>query len=59
MTYEEAKELKRFKNSCNCGGYSGLSDRAKSRHPHLPWCFQHDEWEEWKLAMEQGEQNDS
>ena len=55
MTYDEAKNLKTFKNYCNCGGFAGLSERAKSRHPHMSWCAQADEWEEWKTAMESGE----
>lgn len=52
MTYEEAKNLKSFKNLCMCGGYAGLSERAKSRHPHMYWCPQREEREEWKAAME-------
>lgn len=55
MTYEEAKDLKSFKNYCTCGGYAGLSERAKSRHPHLDYCPQRDEWEAWKAAIESGE----
>lgn len=54
MTYNEAKNLKTFKNYCNCGGFAGLSERAKSRNPHMSWCAQADEWEEWKTAMESG-----
>ena len=59
MTYDEAKNLKTFKHYCTCGGYAGLSDRAKSRHPHMSYCAQADEWEEWKTAMESGEKNDT
>ena len=53
MTREDAINLKSFRNYCTCGGYAGLSERAQSRHPHLDWCPQRDEWEEWKAAMEQ------
>ena len=54
MNEGEAKNLKSFKNYCNCGGFAGLSERAKSRHPHMIWCAQAKEWEEWKTAMESG-----
>lgn len=55
MTYEEAKNLKSFKNYCTCGGFAGMSERAKSRHPHLEYCPQRTEWEAWKAAMEKME----
>ena len=54
MTYDEARNLKTFKNYCNCGGFARLSERAQSRHPHMSWCAQADEWEEWKAAIELG-----
>ena len=54
MTKDEAKNLKTFKNYCICGGFAGMSERAKSRHPHMEWCPQIEEWEEWKAAMESG-----
>jgi len=54
MTYDEARNLKTFKNFCNCGGFARLSERAQSRHPHMSWCTQADEWEEWKAAIELG-----
>lgn len=52
MTYEEALNLKTFKNYCTCGAYAKLTERANSRHPHMSWCPQREEWEEWKSAME-------
>jgi hypothetical protein len=52
MTREDAINLKSFKNYCTCGGYAGMSERAKSRHPHMNWCKQYAEWEEWKAAIE-------
>lgn len=45
-------DQKQFKNSCNCGAYNDIS-RQDSQHPHLPWCFQYDEWEAWRLTLEQ------
>lgn len=58
MTYEEAKKLKSFKEYCTCGGFSGMTERSKSRHPHLEWCPQREEWEEWKSAIEKGERDE-
>lgn len=55
MTYEEASSLKTFKNYCNCGGAHGIAERSRSRNPHMQWCPQLEEWEEWKSAMESGE----
>ena len=52
MTPAEAMALKSFGHPCNCGGYAGISDRSQSRHPHMFWCAQFEEWEEWRAAME-------
>lgn len=49
---DKTTEQKQFKNSCNCGGYLELSDRENL---HLPWCFQYDEWEQWRRTIEQSE----
>lgn len=54
MNYEQAKNLKRFKNTCNCSGFSGLNERYKLRHPHMEWCTQYKEWEEWRAVIEAG-----
>lgn len=51
MTYDEAVNLKSYKNYCNCGGYAGLSERAKSSHPHMTWCTQYAEFEERAAAI--------
>ena len=45
--------FKVFKNYCNCGGCAGLSDRAKSEHPHMSWCAQYKEFCEWKEELKQ------
>lgn len=55
MTHEEAKNLKSFKNYCNCGGFaSGMNGRHKE-HPHMSWCPQYAEYEEWYRAMHEEE----
>jgi len=58
MTYEEAKNLKRFKEYCTCGGYAWTMNGRDERHPHMNYCPQKNEWEEWKKAMEKGEANE-
>lgn len=54
MTYVEAMAMTTYKNYCNCGGYSGMSERAKSEHPHMHWCSQFQEYEERKAAIDRG-----
>ena len=36
-----------FKNYCTCGGYSRSGD-----HPHLAYCAQFKEYEEWWMEYE-------
>ncbi len=47
MTDEQALSLKSFSHYCNCGGYA-----RSDRHPHLAYCPQLDEYEEWMEAIE-------
>lgn len=56
MTYEEAKELIFFKDYCTCGGFAlSLNGRDPAR-PHMSWCDQEDEYNEWYDAINsQGE----
>ena len=55
MTYEEAVNLKSYKNHCDCGGYAhGMTDRSKSIHPHMLWCYQYAEFEERAKALRDG-----
>ena len=54
MTYEEAKNLTSFKHYCSCGGFAGEMNkhaRENPNHPHLSWCAQYAEWEEWNTAL--------
>ncbi|NBP02678.1 MAG: hypothetical protein EBU90_21675 [Proteobacteria bacterium] len=46
MTLEEAKNLKTFKNLCNCGGYTTFNGRTRAR-PHMDYCPQKEEYNEW------------
>ena len=46
MTLDEAKNLKTFKNHCNCGGYNTMNGRDRAR-PHMAWCPQVHEYNEW------------
>ena len=47
MTYEEAKNLKSFKNYCNCGGSAWNMNGRNPARPHMSWCPQIDEYNEW------------
>jgi hypothetical protein len=43
---------KAFKNYCTCGGYAASMNGRDPRHPHMDYCPQREEWEEWKTATE-------
>lgn len=47
MTLEDAKNLKSFKNYCNCGGYAWAVNGRNPARPHLSWCPQIEEYNEW------------
>lgn len=55
MTYEEANNLKTFKNYCTCGGYAASMNGRDKRHPHMDYCPQRPEFEQWQAALESGE----
>lgn len=55
MTYEEAKNLTRFKNYCTCGGYAPSMNGRDRCNPHLNYCPQREEFKEWQAAIEAGE----
>jgi hypothetical protein len=54
MTYEEAVALKTFVNYCNCGGFAASMNGRNPKHPHMSWCAQYAEWEEYQAALERG-----
>lgn len=47
MTNQEALALKSYDKYCNCGGYA-----RKGRHPHMDYCPQLKQYEEWMEALE-------
>lgn len=47
MTYDEAKNLKSFKNYCNCGGSAWNMNGRNPARPHMSWCPQIEEYNEW------------
>lgn len=51
MTNDEAKNLKFFKNICNCGGCAYELNGRSEKQPHMIWCPQFKEYDEWWKAM--------
>ena len=47
MNLDEARKLKSFKNYCNCGGYAWKMNGRNPARPHLSWCPQMKEYNEW------------
>ena len=47
MNLDEAKNLKSFKNYCNCGGYAWSMNGRDRARPHMSWCPQMKEYNEW------------
>ena len=47
MNYDEAKNLKSFKNCCNCGGSAWTMNGRNPARPHMSWCPQIEEYNEW------------
>lgn len=54
MTYDEAKNLKSFKHSCQCGGYAWQMNGRPESAPHMDWCPQRAEYAEWWAALQTG-----
>ena len=51
MTKKEAEELTTFKNSCNCGGFAWSMNGRPQEQPHMTWCPQYEEYQEWFSAI--------
>ncbi len=51
MTHEEAKNLKSFKNYCQCGGFAWEMNGRPESQPHMDWCPQYAEYAEWYKAI--------
>ena len=46
-----------FKNSCMCGGYAHSMNGRNPRSPHMDWCPQREEYNEWYDKMYQQMEN--
>jgi len=51
MTTDEAKKLTTFKHFCTCGGYASSMNGRDERRPHMHWCPQAEEYNEWYDAL--------
>jgi len=51
MTKEEAKTLKRFDNHCTCGGYAWSMNGRSESNPHMSWCPQKSQYDEWYATL--------
>ena len=51
MTHDEALNLKSFKHHCTCGGFAASMNLRNAARPHMDWCPQKDEYNEWYDAM--------
>jgi hypothetical protein len=56
MTKEEAMKKKTFKNCCTCGGYAYSMNGRNPRRPHMDYCPQKDEYNEWYDAFHSKEE---
>jgi len=51
MTKEEALNLKSFQNYCTCGGFAFSMNGRNPKRPHMDWCPQREEYNEWYDAI--------
>lgn len=51
MNKEEAQKLKTFKNYCTCGGSAWNMNGRDKRRPHMAYCPQREEYNEWYDAL--------
>ena len=59
MTKEEALIKKTFKNYCTCGGYAHSMNGRNPRRPHMSYCPQAEEYNEWYDALYPEEKNEN
>ena len=55
MTKEEAEQLKRFDHICTCGGFAWTMNGRPESDPHVPWCPQKPQYDEWYAAMHESQ----
>jgi len=51
MTKQEAEKLKAFDNYCTCGGYAHSLNGRPASNPHMNYCPQKKQYDEWWAAM--------
>lgn len=51
MTKEEAKKLKKFDYLCTCGGYAWSMNGRSEANPHMLYCKQKQQYDEWYKAI--------
>lgn len=51
MTRDDAEKLRRFDHACACGGHAWQMNGRKEADPHMPWCPQKAQYDEWYRAM--------
>lgn len=47
IEYLKSNGVYTFKNYCNCGGYASDMNGRNKEHPHMSWCAQYGEWEQY------------
>lgn len=45
--FEKVKTINSFKNYCTCGGYAWTINGRDRARPHMSWCPQAEEYNEW------------
>jgi len=50
MTRDGAEKLKVFDHHCTCGGYAYHLNGRNPADPHMRWCLQREQYNEWYRA---------
>ena len=48
---EQAEQLKSFERYCTCGGFAWAMNGRPESDPHMSWCPQKPQYDEWYAAM--------
>jgi hypothetical protein len=59
MTPEEAAKLTSFEHFCTCGGHAWRMNNRPESNPHMRWCPQKPQYDEWWKAMHPAEAGDA
>lgn len=57
MTKEEAEKLRSFDHYCTCGGFAHSMNGRPESDPHMSWCPQKLQYDEWYKAMHSDEKH--